>query len=88
MSWLRLFFGFKGRINRAQYWGAGILVNIILYAGTALIASPLSGSRMASSSIRSWDTTGSYLTGRSLPTAPCWRLWMTAAMRRRTPRVF
>lgn len=47
MNWLRLFFGFKGRINRAQYWGAGILANVVIYAAMFFVAAPLAGAKSA-----------------------------------------
>lgn len=41
MVWLRLLFGFKGRINRLQYWGGGVLMNVLFAAVMGTVGAPL-----------------------------------------------
>ena len=41
MIWLRMLFGFKGRINRLQYWGGGVLMNVLFAVVLAVFGAPL-----------------------------------------------
>jgi uncharacterized membrane protein YhaH (DUF805 family) len=41
MIWLRMLFGFKGRINRLQYWGGGVLMNVLAAVVMGMIGAPL-----------------------------------------------